>query len=41
MQGSNGNADIVNRLEDKMGEGLDGINWEKSKELVHSLPYVK
>ena len=40
MQGSNGNADIVSRLVDTVGEGEYGTDWESSIE-TYTLPYVK
>ena len=40
FQGSNGDADIGNRLVDTVGEGEGGMNWEKCME-TYTLPYVK
>ena len=40
FQGSNGDADIGNRLVDTVGEGEGGMNWENSME-TYTLPYVK
>ena len=40
MWGSNGNAHIVNGLVDAVGEGEDGMSWDRSIE-THPLPYVK
>ena len=39
MQGSNGDADIANRLVDTVGKEEGGMNGERSTE--HMLPYVK
>ena len=39
FQGSNGNADIENRLVDTVG-GEDGTNWESNME-TYTSPYVK
>ena len=40
MQGSSGDADIVNRLVDPVRAGEGGMNWESSME-AYILPYVK
>ena len=40
MQGRNGDADVVNRLGDTVGEGECGMNWESNME-TYILPYVK
>ena len=38
LQGSSQNADMQNRLVDRVGEGKGGRNWETSVE-IHTLPY--
>ena len=40
LQGSSGDAEIGNKLEDTVGDGEGGMNWESSLE-THTLPYVK
>ena len=40
LQGSDGDADIENRLVDTLGEGEDGTNGESSMGTC-TLPYVK
>ena len=40
MQGSNGEANIVNRLVGIVREGEGGTNWESSTE-TYTLPHVK
>ena len=40
LQGSNGDADIGNRLVDIVEEGEVGMNWESDME-INTLPYVK
>ena len=40
LQGSNGDADRENRLEDTVQEGESGTNWVTSVE-IYTLPYVK
>ena len=40
LQGSNGEADIQNRLVNTVVEGEGGMNWESSME-TYKLPYVK
>ena len=40
VQGSRGDTDIKNTLSDSVGEGEDGVIWEKSTE-TYTLSYVK
>ena len=40
LQGSNGDADIENRLLDTVGEKEGGIIWENNIK-TYTLPYVK
>ena len=40
LQGSNGDADIDNRLVDTVGKGEGGTNWESSIE-TYTWPYIK
>ena len=40
LQGSTGDTDIENRLEDTVGEGEGGADWEDGVE-TYMLPYVK
>ena len=40
LQGSSGDADIVNSLVDTAGEGEGGMNWESGME-TYTFPYAQ